>query len=59
VIKRKLSFGTWSDRGDRFLERMMSVIPMIIKSGKSVLETVTKIIKESLLGKAVSLSLIA
>jgi hypothetical protein len=53
VIKRKISFGTWSDRGDRFLERVMSVIPMVIKSGKSVLE------KESLLGKAVSLSLIA
>ncbi len=49
MIKRKISFGTWSDRGDR----LMSVIPMIIKSGKSVLE------KESLLGKAVSLSLIA
>ena len=56
VIKRKISFGTWSDRGDRFLERVMSVIPMIIKSGKSVLETVTRIIKDCLYGKVVSLS---
>jgi transposase len=59
VIKRKISFGTWSDRGDRFLERMMSVIPMIIKSGKSVLETIAAIIKDCLLGKTVSLSKIA
>ena len=59
VIKRKISFGTWSDRRDRFLERMMSVIPMIIKSGKSVLETITAIIKDCLFGKAVSLSQIA
>jgi transposase len=59
VIKRKISFGTWSDRGDRFLERMMSVIPMIIKSGKSVLETITAMIKDCLFGKAVSLSQIA
>ena len=59
VIKMKISFGTWSDRGDRFLERMMSVIPMIIKSGKSVLETITKIIRDSLFGKTVSLSQIA
>ena len=56
VIKRKISFGTWSDRGDRFLERVMSVIPMIIKSGKSVLETITRIIKGCLYGKVVSLS---
>jgi transposase len=39
VIKRKISFGTWSERGDKFLERMMSIIPMILKSGKNVLES--------------------
>jgi transposase len=59
VIKRKISFGTWSDDGDRFLERLMSVIPMIIKSGKSVLETIAAIIKDCLAGKSVSLSQIA
>jgi transposase len=59
VIRRKISFGTESERGDRFLERMMSIIPMIIKSGKKVLEAVTNIIRGGLLGKVASLSEVA
>jgi transposase len=59
VIRRKISFGTESERGDRFLERMMSIIPMIIKSGKKVLEAMTNIIRGGLLGKVASLSEVA
>ncbi len=41
VIWRKLSFGTQSDRGDRFVETMLTVIETCRKQGRSVLGFIT------------------
>ena len=41
VIWRKLSFGTQSERGDRFVETMLTVIETCRKQGRSVLGFVT------------------
>lgn len=37
VIWRKTSFGTWSMRGDRYLERMLTFVGTLRKQGKRVL----------------------
>ena len=41
VIWRKLSFGTQSDRGDRFVETLLTVIETCRKQGRSVLGFIT------------------
>ncbi len=56
VIWRKLSFGTQSQRGDRFVETMLTVIETCRQQNRSVLETVRQAIQAgpapSLLGEA-------
>lgn len=37
VILRKLSFGTQSDRGSRFIERMLSAVDTLRKQDRDVL----------------------
>ena len=41
VIYRKLSFGTHSEAGSRFVERMMTVTSTLRKQGRNVLEYLT------------------
>ena len=38
VIWRKTSFGTWSFRGDRFCERMLTYVGTLRKQSKNVLD---------------------
>ena len=47
VIWRKLSFGTQSDRGDRFVETMLTIIETCQKQGKSVLGFVTQALRQT------------
>jgi transposase len=47
VIWRKLSFGTQSDRGDRFVETMLTVIETCRKQGRSVLGFVTAVLDQT------------
>ena len=45
VIWRKTSFGTWSYRGDRFFERMLTFVGTLRKQGKDVLVSLEKTVK--------------
>ncbi len=50
VIWRKINLGTQSDRGDRFIERMFTVIATCKQHGRSVLDFMTQAIKAYLGG---------
>jgi transposase len=45
VIRRKLSFGTQSERGDRFVEVMLTVIETCRQQKRSVLQFVRQAIQ--------------
>ena len=47
VIWRKLSFGTQSERGDRFVETMLTIIETCRKQERNVLQFVTQIIGQA------------
>ena len=47
VIWRKLSFGTQSERGDRFVETMLTIIETCQKQGRSVLGFVTQALRQT------------
>jgi len=47
VIWRKLSFGTQSERGDRFVETLLTVIETCQKQGRSVLQFVTQALRQT------------
>ena len=47
VIWRKLSFGTQSERGDRFVETMLTIIETCRKQGRSVLQFVTQALRHT------------
>ena len=47
VIWRKLSFGTQSERGDRFVETLLTIIETCQKQGKSVLGFVTQALRQT------------
>jgi len=47
VIWRKLSFGTQSERGDRFVETMLTIIETCQKQGQSVLGFVTQALRQT------------
>ncbi len=47
VIWRKLSFGTQSERGDRFVETMLTIIETCRKQGRSVLQFVTQALRQT------------
>ena len=50
VIRRKLSFGTWSDRGDRFLERLLTLVATCRQQGRDVLAFLTQTLEAHRLG---------
>jgi transposase len=50
VLWRKRSFGTRSERGDRFAERIMTVVRTARKQGLDVLDFLVRSIKADLLG---------
>jgi len=52
VLWRKRSYGTQSKRGDRFAERLMTVVRTARKQGKDVLELIVGCITARLDGKA-------
>lgn len=52
VLWRKRSYGTQSERGDRFAERIMTVVRTARKQGKAVLAFIVGCIKAHLDGKA-------
>ena len=47
MIWRKLSFGTQSDRGDRFVQTMLTIIETCQKQGRSVLGFVTQALRQT------------
>jgi len=49
VIWRKLSFGTQSERGNRFVERILTVVATCKLQGRNVLEYVTAAVQSHLL----------
>ena len=51
VIWRKLSFGTQSERGNRFIERMMTVAATYKQQERNVLEFITEAIESTLANK--------
>jgi transposase len=52
VLWRKRSFGTRSERGDRFAERIMTVVRTARKQGRDVLDFLVRSIRASLEGTA-------
>ncbi len=50
VLWRKTSFGTQSERGNLFVERMMTVSATCKQQGRNVLDYVTEAVKENLRG---------
>ena len=48
MLWRKRSFGTRSERGDRFAERIMTVVRTARKQGLDVLDFLVRSIKASL-----------
>lgn len=51
VLWRKRSFGTQSERGCRFVERILTVVGSLRKQGRNVLEYLTSTCRNALLGK--------
>jgi transposase len=51
VLWRKRSYGTQSERGDRFAERVMTVVRTARKQGKAVLDFIVNSITAHLDGK--------
>jgi transposase len=51
VISKKLTFGTQSDRGSRFIERIFTVITSCKQQGRDVLTFVTEAIHSGFIGK--------
>ena len=47
VIWRQLSFGTQSERGDRFVETLLTIIETCQKQGRSVLGFVTQALRQT------------
>ncbi len=45
VLWRKKSYGTRSERGQRFVERISTVVGTLRKPGRNVLEFVTKAVE--------------
>jgi transposase len=52
VLWRKISFGTWSERGSRFVERMLSVVGTLRQQKRNVLEYLTTACRAALRGEA-------
>ena len=52
VIWRKLSFGTHSKGGSRFVERMLTVVTTLRQQGRNVLDYLTQAIRNSFEGQA-------
>lgn len=51
VLWRKGSFGTQSDRGSRFLERILTVVQTLRIQGRSLIEFLTRTIRNDRLGR--------
>ena len=51
VISKKLTFGTQSDRGSRFIERIFTVIITCKQQGRNALNFVAEAIQKNLLGE--------
>jgi len=58
VIWRKINLSTQSDRGDRFIERMFTVIATCKQQGRSVLDFITQAV-QAYLGETKTPSLVA
>lgn len=46
VIRRKTSFHTWSERGMRYMERMLSFTATFMKEQKNILDSLCEIIRD-------------
>jgi transposase len=57
VLWRKRSFGTQSERGERFAERVMTVVRTARKQAKDVLDFIVRSIKARIEGKTAPLLL--
>lgn len=51
VLWRKGSFGTQSDRGSRFLERILTVVQTLRAQGRSLLEFLTETVRNARMGR--------
>jgi len=51
VLWRKGSFGTQSDRGSRFLERILTVVQTLRIQGRSLIEFITQTIRNARIGR--------
>lgn len=58
VILRKLTFGTHSEEGSRFVERMLSVVYTLKQQNRNALTFVTECVKAQMAGQEVSASLL-